>query len=98
MTSVEDQPVQEVVTEIIQAVKQAREENGISRYRLAKLTGLHASTISLIERGERSPSLFVMLKISAALEISLGCILSKNESQCRCEDEPVASNEDSVQD
>ena len=79
MLQIDDEPVQEAVADVILAIRQERERRGVSMYRLAKHTGLHASTIGLIERGERNPSLFVILKMSEALEISLGEILSSLE-------------------
>ena len=37
--------------EIIDAIKKVREEKGISRYRLAQLTGIHRSSIKRYEEG-----------------------------------------------
>ena len=37
--------------EIIGKIKKVREEKGISRYRLAQLTGLHRSSIKRYEEG-----------------------------------------------
>ena len=54
-------------------------------YRLSQLTGLHASTVSLIERGKRNPSLFVLLKLSKALGVELGHVVSVCENQQRQE-------------
>jgi transcriptional regulator with XRE-family HTH domain len=79
MLQIGDHPIHEAVTDVVVAIRVARESNGVSMYRLAKLTGLHPSTISLIERGERNPSLFVILKMAEALGVSLGGILSKCE-------------------
>jgi transcriptional regulator with XRE-family HTH domain len=73
---VEDASTQALVEAIVGQLRARRIQRGLSMYRVAKLTGLHASTIGLVERGERSPSLFVVLKIAAALELSLGGIIS----------------------
>lgn len=83
MIHVKDLPIQQAVTEVIRDIQSVRIAKGVSKYRLAKLTGLHASTIGLIERGERNPSLFVLLKITEALEVSLGSILGEHESCAR---------------
>lgn len=45
--------------------------------KLAALSGIHVSTISLVERGLRSPTLDVLLRISEALEIDLWTILKE---------------------
>ena len=52
----------------------------MSQYRMAKLTRLHASTISLVERGARSPSLFVLIKMASSMGVSLGSIISEVET------------------
>jgi len=71
-----DDEVQEFVGRVVREMKRIRESEGMSMYRLAKLTGLHASTIGLVEKSQRSPSLFVVIKLSRALGISLGSIIS----------------------
>jgi len=87
MLEIDDQPVQEAIAEVVHAIQDVRLLGGISKYRLAKLTGLHASTIGLIERGQRNPSLFVILKMAGALEVSLGSILSRCETSLHPEPE-----------
>jgi transcriptional regulator with XRE-family HTH domain len=42
----------------------------MSQESLANLSGLHRTYISQLERGERSPSLETVMKISTALKIS----------------------------
>lgn len=79
MLEIDDQSIHAAVADVIRDIEKARRLGGISKYRLAKLTGLHPSTIGLVERGERNPSLFVVFKMAEALEISLGSILTKCE-------------------
>ncbi|HZE03765.1 MAG TPA: helix-turn-helix transcriptional regulator [Solirubrobacteraceae bacterium] len=47
-----------------------REQAGLSREELAELTELHRVAIGLIERGERSPRLDTILKLSAGVQAS----------------------------
>ena len=66
-----------MVEAIVEKLRIARQIRGLSMYRVAKMTRLHPSTIGLIERGLRSPSLFVVMKIAWALEVQLGPIVSE---------------------
>jgi transcriptional regulator with XRE-family HTH domain len=61
-------------------IQQERKAKQISQERLAKLTGLDRTFISLIENGKRSPTLSTILKISSALEIPPSELFSVYES------------------
>jgi transcriptional regulator with XRE-family HTH domain len=50
-------------------VQDQRKAKSISQEKLAKLTGLDRTAISLIENGKRSPTFTTILKICSALEI-----------------------------
>lgn len=53
-------------------LKRIREEKGLSRYRLAKKTGLRESTIQNIENSNSpNPTFKTICKIADALEITL---------------------------
>jgi len=52
-------------------LKEKRIEKGLSQYELAKLTGVHVTTISKIENGQRLPSLKVAAKLAKVLDVSL---------------------------
>lgn len=56
---------------IAQKIKVLREECGWNQSRLAKEAGVTASAISMIESGQRAPSLVVIRKISDALKVSV---------------------------
>ncbi len=76
---------QKTVAKIVESLRKAREEKGISRYRIAKETGLSPSGIRHMENGEVTPTLYFLLRISAFLEIDLAeCItvaVSKRQKQ-----------------
>jgi len=57
---------EEILGKILQDQRKAKE---ISQEKLAKLTGLDRTAISLIENGKRSPTFTTILKICSALEI-----------------------------
>lgn len=59
----------------------AREEKGISRYRIAKETGLSPSGIRHMENGEVTPTLYFLLRYASYLEIDLGRVISEMTSE-----------------
>lgn len=56
-------------------VRGVREQRQLSQEELADLAGLHRTYISLLERGQRNPSLDVMSRIAAALDTTPSAIL-----------------------
>lgn len=69
---------EEIFGKIIQEERKAKE---ISQERLAKLTGLDRTAISLIETGKRSPTFITILKICSALEIDPSELFSVYEKK-----------------
>ena len=58
--------------EIIDVIKKVREEKGISRYRLAQMTGIHRSSIKRYEEGDiKKISFEHLLKVFNALDIDI---------------------------
>ncbi|HGI2228202.1 TPA: helix-turn-helix transcriptional regulator [Streptococcus agalactiae] len=57
-------------------LKELRERDGINQTELAKLTGVSRQTISLIERGEYTPSVIIAMKISQVFKESLENVFS----------------------
>lgn len=53
-------------------IRSIRVSKGISQEKLAERCGLHPTYIGQIERGEKSPTLDTVDKLSAGLEISVG--------------------------
>lgn len=58
------------------AIKQRRQELGISQEELSFRAGLHRTYISDIERGSRNPSLENIEKLAKALEIPLSAFFA----------------------
>lgn len=52
-------------------VRALREAKSISQEKLAELAGMHRTYLGGIERGERNLSLFNMIKLARALDVSL---------------------------
>ncbi|HGC8765059.1 TPA: helix-turn-helix transcriptional regulator [Streptococcus agalactiae] len=57
-------------------LKELRARDGINKTELAKLTGVSRQTISLIERGEYTPSVIIAMKISQVFKESLENVFS----------------------
>ena len=56
-------------------LREERENQDISGSQLADRAGLNQSTISLLDRGQRKPSLDTLVRIAKVLKIELGEIL-----------------------
>lgn len=59
-------------TVIGQKVKELRELRGFTQAELAKEAKISPAAVSLIEKGERTPSLIVSRKLSNTLKVSMG--------------------------
>lgn len=57
--------------QIIAALKNERERQGLSKNKLAELAGIDQRAVTFIERGDNSPKLTTLLSICQALSISL---------------------------
>jgi len=60
-------------------VRWYREEQGWSQEELAHAADLHPKYVGTIERGERSPTLTTILKLSRGLGISAGRLLEATQ-------------------
>jgi transcriptional regulator with XRE-family HTH domain len=65
------------------ATRTARLDQGISQQELAALAGIERSHMGKIERGEHMPTLVLILKIAAALNISASELVAVTESNLR---------------
>lgn len=52
-------------------IRKLREEQELSRHTLAKISGVNEKYIGKIERGESSPSCFILKKLSLGLKTEL---------------------------
>lgn len=60
---------------VIQLLRAERESRGLSGYELAQRCGLSQSTMSLLDRGKRTPTLDTVLRMVAVLEVDLGAVV-----------------------
>ena len=56
-------------------IKAERARKSLTQFQLAEAIGISESTISLIERGLQTPSIFIVYDIAKALEIDLNDLL-----------------------
>ena len=59
-----------------QAMKRLREKRGMTQEALAHEAGITSSYAGQVERGQRVPSLTVILKVARALKVDAGELLS----------------------
>jgi transcriptional regulator with XRE-family HTH domain len=59
-----------------QAMKRLREKRGMTQETLAHEAGITSSYTGQVERGQRVPSLTVILKVARALKVDAGELLS----------------------
>lgn len=62
---------------VVRLLREAREERGVTGTDLAERSGLNQSTISLMDRGLRKPTLDTLLRLADVLEVELGEILQR---------------------
>jgi transcriptional regulator with XRE-family HTH domain len=67
--------MQQVLLALGKRVRELREKRGFSQEAFADLCGLHRTAMSLIERGQRTPSLRTLVTLSLGFGISLSELL-----------------------
>lgn len=68
-----------ITSAFIELVKSMREQSGLTIEQLAALAGVHRTTIGLLERHERTPTLQVASQIAVALRIPLSELIQEAE-------------------
>lgn len=79
----------DITTLLSRRVRQLREARGHSLEALAERSGVSRSNISLIERGESSPSATVLDKLAAGLGVTLASLF-EDETQAAAPPSPIA--------
>lgn len=63
------------------AVREYRVQAGLSQEELADVAGLHRTYVSLLERGQRNPSLQVVLTLARALGVAGATLVAEIENK-----------------
>jgi len=77
---VEEKQADKIVMSLIEVISQYRQAQGLTYEQLADKAGIHRTTIGLLERNERSPTVHVALQLASALGVELSEILSRAET------------------
>jgi transcriptional regulator with XRE-family HTH domain len=72
--------VNKIVASLIEVISKYRQAQDLTYEQLADRAGIHRTTIGLLERNERSPTLHVALQLASALGVELSEILSRAEA------------------
>jgi transcriptional regulator with XRE-family HTH domain len=59
-----------------EAIRQTRESQNLSQEALADLAGLHVTHLGGLERGVRNPSYTTLVRLSGALKVEPGTLVS----------------------
>ena len=68
-----------VTSAFVALIKKMREQNELTIEQLADLAGVHRTTIGLLERQERSPTLQIAYQIAKALKVPLSELVQESE-------------------
>lgn len=68
-----------ITVAIGRAVRSLREQQGLSQEELAARSKMHRTYVGGIERGERNPTVTVLYRLAAALQVSGSALLAVAE-------------------
>lgn len=71
---------QKLVQDVVESLRNRRELLGWSQRTLASKAGVDPKTVSMIERGARSPTLFTLALLASALDSPLWQIMKSAEN------------------
>lgn len=66
--------------EVGQVIKRYRLAAGLSQEELADVAGIHRTHVGFLERGERSSSIDVLVRVSEALKVPASQVLAEAEA------------------
>ena len=70
-----------VISSFLDLIKKMREKKELTREELANKAGVHKTTIGLLERHKRIPTIQVAMQIANALETTLSAMMKKAEKK-----------------
>lgn len=69
-----------VARKALKRMKERREQLGLSQAALAEAVDVNTSYIGLLERGERVPSIDVLVELATALDLDLASLFADDDS------------------
>ncbi len=96
-TSNMEESVSDLNQRIAERVRELRAAHGLSLDALATRSGVSRSMISVIERGESSPTAVVLEKLAAGLSVTLASLFDPPAAAVQKSSGPIARHEDQPQ-
>ena len=66
---------EQIVSKLLDKFEEIRKQRGLSHETLAKMAGIHRSTVSLLANKKRVPTILTCLKIAEALDVDFSKII-----------------------
>jgi transcriptional regulator with XRE-family HTH domain len=66
---------------VLQLLTEEREKRKITKFALAQKSGVSPQMIGYIEKGERNPTLEIVCRLAAALEVDLSKLVRRAEQE-----------------
>ncbi len=76
----EEAQIRRIVSALIKVIAEYRQAQGLTYEDLAAKAGIHRTTIGLLERNERTPTVQIALQLASALGVELSEILARAEA------------------
>ena len=76
----EDAHIHKIVSALIRVIADYRQAQGLTYEDLADRAGIHRTTIGLLERNERTPTVQIALQLASALGVELSEMLARAEA------------------
>lgn len=76
-------PADKIGLYVVGRLAEIRQKKGVTFEELGGRTGLHPTSLSLIERGKRQPSFTNLVRIASALDVRLSRIAREAEDSLR---------------
>ena len=69
-----------ICVQVIRLLREERERRGLSKYAIAKISGLSQPMIGYVERGLRNPTLETVLRIADALDLDFADLVQRAQA------------------
>ena len=72
-----DKTYRVICSEVVRLLQEARQASGMSKYAMARRSGLSEQMIGYVEKGKRDPSFETIVRMAVALEVDLADLIRK---------------------
>ncbi len=74
---------QAVIANVVKALREVRERQGLSMSTVAERAGLSQQMVSYVERQMRMPTIDTLLRMTEAMNVDLSALLAKAQKKAR---------------